>query len=291
MRNTPRIHILVIALLLMAAGLAFGAQDTSGNQQGPGMSDRLGNLNGLCRLNGGTPGSYSEDTVKTRLHCKGGALDGLYCDVYADLTYCYWDKVGTGSHSSGGLQEVTTNVPDLTFVTDLSVDPINPFTLDVAPQPMLVEAVISWNPSTDAATQAREIQINACRHLGGSELVAGEGESTHMILCEGGMLDAMWCSMGIDTNTCFFEPSPSPESATTRPATVTPTEPPMPTETASTETPTKVPTEIPTPTAPMEPTDEPVIEPTFIDENQWPLPEGTLAPLEPAPEPTEAPLR
>jgi hypothetical protein len=297
----PHIHILVIALLILAALLALGSHETAGNQQGPGINDRLGNLNGLCRLNGGVPGAYSTDTVVTRFYCQGGFLDGLYCDVYSDLTYCYWNKVGKASSATGTLHEITTAVQDLTFVTDLSVDTVAPLTLDMPDQPLLVEAVIAWNPSTEVADQARMIQVNACRHLGGIELVAADGRAnTYTVVCEGGLLDSMWCSLGMGMSACFFEqpaaspdattPAPSPAPAPspeTQPASSTPPDAPP------TEAPTIDPTAPPAPTEPAAPTDEPVIEPTFVDpatDDPWNLPEGTLQPFEPAPTPTPLPL-
>jgi hypothetical protein len=291
-----RIQVL-LTVLLLAGGLAFGGQDTVGNQQGPGINDRLGNLNGLCRLNGGTPGAYSEDSVKTRFYCAGGALDGLYCDVYTDLTYCYWDKVGTGASAPGSPQEITTKIQDLTFVTDLSVDAVTPLTLDVASEPMLVEAAITWNPSADATDQSRLDQVNACRHLGGTELVAGDSRElgTFTVVCDGGLLDGMWCSLGTNMTACFFAPGTGPDAAATDYSTMTPTEAPtvaMPTVApAETSTASAEPTATVAPT--QAPTGEPVIEPTFVDpatDDPWTVPEGTLHPLEPAPDPTEAPL-
>jgi hypothetical protein len=290
------IHILVTALLLLAAGLALGSHEAAGNQQGPGISDRLGNLNGLCRLNGGVPGAYSTDTVVTRFYCKGGPLDGLYCDVYSDLTYCYWDNVGKTSNAPGILSEVTTAVEDLTFVTDLSVDTVAPLTLDMPDQPLLVEAVVAWNPSAEAAEQARMIQVNACRHLGGTELVAEDSRAnTYTVLCAGGLLDSMWCSLGMGITACFFEPATSPDSTTPVPPTSpeTQTAPSTPPDAPPTEAPTIDPTAPPAPTEPAAPTDEPVIEPTFVDpatDDPWTLPEGTLQPFEPAPTPTPLPL-
>lgn len=290
MRTPSRIHILVIALLLVAGGLVFDGNETVGNQQGPGVGDRWGNLIGLCKLNGGSPlPTTSIDSVSMRFYCQGGSLDGLYCDIYSDLTYCYWDQVGANAGSPGGRQEVTTIVQDLTFVTDLEVDAMNPLTQVVSSQPMLVEAVISWNPSADAANQAREVQVNACRHLGGAEFVTQAGDDMHLVLCEGGLLDGMWCSMGVGANTCFFEPGTGLEATSAEPSSVPPTETSMPTVPA----PTEAVTETPLPTVPMTPTDEPVIEPTFVDpttDGPWTLPEGTIPVLEPAPSPTAGPL-
>jgi hypothetical protein len=291
MPRSPLIRALIVAVVLLAGGLAFGDQDTIGNQTGPGINDRLGNLNGLCRLNGGTPGGYSTDTVKTRFYCQGGFLDGLYCDVYADLTYCYWDKVGGKPAPAGSRVEAVTDVQDLTFVSELPAAVDSPIMPGAESQPMLIEAVITWNPSVEAATASGLVQVNACRHLGGSELVQrpdGDPESaTFTILCQDGLLDGMWCSMGIGPNTCFFEPAAGESTTGETPA-------PMPTvvQQAPDATPPEAPTET-TPTSTVAPTDEPVIEPTFVDptvaDDPWSLPDSTLVPLEPV-TPTDVPL-
>jgi hypothetical protein len=292
MRRTPLIRALIVAVLL-AVGLAFGNQGTVGNQTGPGINDRLGNLNGLCRLNGGNPPpATATDTVKSRFYCQGGFLDGLYCDVYADLTYCYWGSVGGKPMTAGSQVEAVTNVPDLTFVSELPAAVDNPIVPGADGQPMLVEAIITWNPSGEAATASGLIQVNACRHLGGAERVQrpdGDPESaTFTILCQDGLLDGMWCSMGTGLNTCFFEPAAEEATTADTPA-------PMPTEMqeAPDATPPQSPTEVPTPTPTVPPTDEPVIEPTFVDptapDDPWSLPEGTLPVLEPV-EPTDVPL-
>ena len=283
MRKARVFHIMAAVSLLVAIGLALGGEESRGNQQGPGINDRLGNLDALCRLNGGTPGSYSTDTVKTRHHCSGGYLDGLYCDVYADLTYCYWDKVGQGS----ARQEVTTRVEGLTFVTDLAADEITPITQETLREPMLVEAVVSWDGTADAGPAVMG-QVNACRHLGGTEAVRDDG-GVAMVFCEGGLLGGMWCSMGGGLTACFFEPVAATETAVASVATEVPGEVTVDAPVA-TETPTELPTEIP-PT--VEPTSEAVVEPTFNDGpggGPWTRPDATLAPIEQAPTPTEAPL-
>jgi hypothetical protein len=301
MRKAPVIHVAIVALLLVAAGVAFGTHETTGNQQGPGINDRLGNLDALCRLNGGTPGSYSTDTVKTRHYCQGGYLDGLYCDVYADLTYCYWEGVGRGP-SAAGIREVVTIVEDLTFVTDLASDGVTPLTVDLASQPILVEAVVTWNPPPEDADESRMVQVNACRHLGGEELVAraaGDANADIAVVgCEGGLLDGFWCSLGTGPRLCYFAPGAGQDAMPTDSATIAPTVPVKATEAIATEAPTGVPTQPPptqsVPTQTMAPTDEPVIEPTLADPGTgkpWEVPEGTLQVLEPAPPPTEAPLR
>jgi hypothetical protein len=310
MRKAPVVHVAIAALLLLAAGVAFGGQDTAGNQQGPGINDRLANLDALCRLNGGTPGASSTDTVKTRHYCLGGYLDGLYCDVYADLTYCYWEGVGRGP-SAAGPWEVVTNVDDLTFVTDLAADAVAPLTVELASQPLLVDAVITWNPPADGTDAARMVQVNACRHLGGQERVAratGDANADIAVVgCAGGLLDGFWCALGTGPRLCYFAPGAGQDAQhamPTDPATSVPTATARATEGIGTEAPTGAPTEsLPTPPmAPTDsppthtaaPTDAPVIEPTLGDPgtgNPWDLPEGTLQVLEPAPPPTEAPLR
>jgi len=302
MHTSPRLLILVAAILL-AGGLALGAQETLGNQQGPGVNDRTNNMIGLCRLNFGieevtTVRTPASGLVGTKVLCIGGPLDGLFCLISKDATICDWSNVGAASQTTGSPQEVVTNVEDLTFVTDLATDDVTPLTLEVAIQPVVVEAVFSWNPSADAATQATMTQVNACRQLGGTELVAraGDNPAASTIQCDGGLLDGMWCSIGVGVNACFFVPETA-DAATPGMATTVPAEPPMPTEVMPTVAmPTEAPTEAPTmtaPTATVAPTDVPVIEPTFVDtgpDNPWDVPEGPLQPLEPAPDPTEPPL-
>ena len=290
MRRTSWALILTAALLLTIT-MAIGDKDTLANQSGPGINDRLGNLNGLCRLNGGSPGGYSTDTVKTRFYCQGGALDGLYCDVYTDLTYFYWDRVGKGSAPAGRQDVVNTSVnQDLTFVSELPAAGISSMP-DVVSQPMLVEAVITWNPLAETVNAAGIVQVNACRMLGGEEAVArpdGNPESTTFTVgCQDGLLDGMWCAMGIGPSACFFVPTSQETTTAETPA-------PMPTDMPQAPNATPSPTEVPTPPETVAPTDEPVIEPTFVDptvsDDPWSLPDGTLSPIDPAPSPTEAPL-
>jgi len=133
MRSTPGIQILVTVLIL-AAGLAFGSHDAAANQQGGDLNDRWGNVLALCRLNGGTPITHADDTVKKRVYCSGGYLNGLICDVYDGLTYCYWDGVGKGANASASRHEITTDVQDATIV-DVTSDAVTPLTPDVAIQP------------------------------------------------------------------------------------------------------------------------------------------------------------
>ncbi|MGB3330421.1 MAG: hypothetical protein WBA46_15780 [Thermomicrobiales bacterium] len=316
MRPRPRphhafVHMLGVVVAVVAAVIPLllmaGGGGSLANQSGPGMSDRLGNLNALCRLNGGTPGAYASDSIVTRFSCRGGALDGLYCDVYDDLTYCYWERVGHGAAAGGGsgVRAVTMQVRDLTFVTDLASDPVAPFAGVVPTAPMTAEAVVSRNASDDAATEARQAQINGCRHLGGTEQVAGDPgvvAETIAIGCSAGLLDGMWCTMGATSNTCFLDRSAPdrPRATSTRAPATVPTSRTETTEateateatTLLTATVTPEATTMPSPTS-TPPTEVPVIEPTFVDptaESPWTLPDGTLPPLEPAPTPTAAPI-
>jgi len=298
----PRLRIVSIVLatlLVIGGGFPSWPQEVAANQTGPGVNDRTNNMIGLCRMNFGiedvtphrTPGS---GLYGTTFLCIGGPLDGLKCLISKNATICDWSKVGMESTTPS---HVEIDVPTLTFATELSditADPGITITPDTGTGPMLVEAVITWNPSAEAATQAILTQVNGCRHLGGNDQVGGPDTAAtpHTVGCEGGMLDGMWCAFGVGMSTCFFQPATSPAAPTTEPPIAEPTEPAMATE-APTES-TEVPTESPLPTATAAPTDEPVIEPTFVDpgeDNPWDVPEGTLAPLEPAPEPTEAPLR
>ena len=302
MRRLRVVSIVLATFLLIGGGFTPGIREVTANQTGPGVNDRTNNMIGLCRLNFGiedvtphrTPGS---GLYGTTVLCIGGPLDGLRCLISKNATICDWTKVGMESTTP---RHVEIDVATLTFATELSeitADPGITITPDTGNGPMLVEAVITWNPSAEAAGQAILAQVNGCRHLGGSDQVgesdAEDAATTRTVGCEGGMLDDMWCAFGVGMSTCFFEPATGADAAATDNSTMTPTEAPSPTVAMPTEAPAVAPTEAPPPTVPTAPTDEPVIEPTFVDpanDDPWTLPEGTLLPLEPAPPPTEAPL-
>lgn len=235
-------------------------------------------------------------------------MGGVTCAVDNSGIYCGWRPPGTKSMVDGGLQEIAINVQDVTFASELPADAANPLVPEVASQPMLVEAVITWNLSAEAANQAGLDLVNGCRQLGGTELVThpdGNPESASFtVQCQDGILNGMWCGFGIGLNSCFFAPestsaaetaeSPTATATAVEPTVVAPTQPssatttPTPTATVPSPTPTIPTPTMPAPTAtvaPVEPTAEPPSGP-------WQPPQniGTLPPIEVAPTPTPTPL-
>lgn len=299
MRTSSVFRVLIVAVVLLAGGLTFANQEAIGNQQGPGVGDRTENMIGLCGLNGGgvsvdVAGDRTVDSYHswTKVTCVGGYLDGLTCTFTASGTVCDWSKVGMAPSPGGGLHDITVANQDLTFVSDLPVVAAVPLTADVASEPMLVEAVVTWNSSDEALTEAGIEQVNACRLLGGTELVThadGDPQSASFtVQCEGGLLDGQWCAFGTGSSTCFFLPESTPTQITDAMPTVTtvPTSTDdMNPATEPTIAATAPPPTVTAPTATVAPTDVPVIEPTA------PAVEPTLPMFEQDPTPTEAPLR
>jgi hypothetical protein len=284
--------VIALCTALLISGLTLGVRDTVGNQSGPEVGSRMDNLFALCGLNGGTgvndwvSRNLEGSVLGARVRCVGGALDGLTCSVLPNVTFCDWSKVGAMKPGSGGLQEITVDNPALTFVSELPLDAASPLTPDVASEPMLVEAVIIWNPSPEAVAAAGIEQVNGCRQLGGAEVVthaSDDLQSTFTVQCEGGLLDGQWCAFGTGSSTCFFLPESTPAESTDAVPTVAiaptsadvmdPTEPPATTEPTA-----------PAPTATVVPTDVPVIEPTA------PAVEPTLPVFEEYPTPTPTPV-
>lgn len=292
MRTSALFRALIVAVVVLAGGLAFTNQQAVGNQQGPGVNERTENLIGLCRLNFGiedvtttrTPGA---GLAGAKVACIGGPLDGLTCYISKNATVCDWKTVGAESQSPGSVQEVTTVNQDLIFVSELPADSLSPLTPAAADQPMLVEAVITWNPSAEAVAAAGIEQVNGCRQLGGEEVVThadGDPQSASFtVQCEGGLLDDQWCAFGTGSSTCFFLPESTPVETTDAMPTVAiaPTSADVmdPTEPSATTEPTA-----PAPTATVVPTDVPVIEPTA------PAVEPTLPVFEEDPTPTPTPV-
>ncbi len=180
------------------------------------------------------------------------------------------------------MQEVVVDGQDVTLASELPADAAIPLMPEGASQPMLVEAVITWNPSAEAAEQEGVDLVNGCRMMGGTELVDhpdGNPESAAFtVQCDGGVIDGLWCAFGVGLSTCFFEPGTGSNATASEPSTTAPTEAPMPADASTpTQASTQASTEAPMPTATVSPTDEPVIEPTFVD----PTVEPTLPQLEP----------
>jgi hypothetical protein len=296
MRRSSHIHVFLAVVVLLAGGMAFRTQDTVG------LTDEVADHAArMCQMGGGVPHfEFEVDGSVKSVTCIGGAFDG-------PMNMVTTDSGSTATGNDNNLHEVTIAVEDVTLATELPDDSTLPLTPVVTDQSMVVEAVVTWNPSAEATNQAGLDMVNSCRMLGGTEAIAhpdGNPESASFtVQCDGGVIDGLWCAFGVGLSTCFFEPGSSPDAAATGNSTMTPTDAPMPTVAMSTEppaqepeaSPTATPTETPkvTPTATSEPTptDEPVIEPTFAptDAGPWTVPEGTIPVFEPV-DPTPTPV-
>ncbi len=295
------IPLVLLILVIIASIVPAAAEDNS-----PNAKNTAGVIQ-ACEMAGGTvESSPSDDRTNSNggpskgfVKCTGGGMNGVGCATDNSGIYCTWQPPGAPSKSEGSGQEIVVDAQDVTLASELPADAGISLMPDAVESPMLVEAVITWNPSAEAATQEGVDLVNGCRLLGGTEFVAypdgNPGAGSFTVQCDGAVINGLWCAFGVGLSTCFFEPGSGPDVAATGNSTMTPTDAPMPTVAMPTEPPAQQPeasaTTAPTTTSEPTPTEEPVIEPTAppaTDAGPWTVPEGTLPVFEPAePTPTE----
>jgi hypothetical protein len=306
MRKTPLFYLCIALVVLLAGGLMPRFQAAAEDNSAAGKN--AAGIIQACEMAGGTIDSSSSSDDRTNsnhgpssstFHCAGGGMGGTTCTATNSGIGCTWKPPAAQSMSEGGVQEVVINAQDVTLASELPADATTPLMPDAAGTPMVVEAVITWNPSAEVADQEGVDLVNGCRLLGGTEVVAhpdGNPESASFtVQCDGGMIDGLWCAFGVGLSTCFFEPGTGQDAGSGEMPATMPTEalPGSGDDADSTPTTTTEPTATATATAPA-PTvpspDDPVIEPTApADDDPWQLPEGTLPAFEPF-DPTPTPV-
>ncbi|HQY29725.1 MAG TPA: hypothetical protein PK691_00460 [Thermomicrobiales bacterium] len=168
-----------IAILVMILSLGF-CQDVRANQSGPGVDDRITNMQTLCRLGAGIDETTVNRTTagrSVRVTCRGGGFDGWSCEFYPNDTICSLPGEGLVESSGHGLDSPSMQVDQAPAVVASGdsaaeeggdVQPIEatPTIAAADPSPTVapestvtVEPTVSPEPvaSSDASTQTDDL--------------------------------------------------------------------------------------------------------------------------------------